>query len=471
MGSPSRYWRLVRLDTTGQRRVEEVADAKHFFQQKFAEFVGQFDVPDALIQRHCIGWMRCGDGEGDRPVPLAEICLRCFISHQIDAICQQLSNQFGSQHGFSRNDLLPYVLDDVLAPSHRPSSAYRSLASKILDSYDPSKAGLSTWVNRLVRRHDELGQFLLEQGVYLVSDWAILNDTQPKQLTRILSEFHSLSQVEIERAMVLLQSYHATYRQARIQQRLTQSVGRCQPPTPEQLVQMAQLSRPSAATALPQPEVVLHQLQTLADKLRQYRIAVRKGGTFQVSSIEDPAVQTAVNQMQVSVQNDDAEAQTALLQRYRELFLAGLDQTIDQVTRDRLSTLPRKRTPSQFLTALHLLHCRGLSMTEIAPQVSLGGQSQVSRLLQLPDFRTDIRQRWLAALRDRVPNLVREFESLDRLQGWDQRLEQVLQEEVETVMQATMAEASAVRHRPLSSLFALRLCHYLDALGEPPHHV
>jgi hypothetical protein len=175
--------------------------------------------------------------------------------------------------------------------------------------------------------------------------------------------------------------------------------------------------------------------------------------------------------MQVPDQNDDAEAQTALLQRYREIFLAGLDTTIDQVTRDRLATLPRKRTPSQFLTALHLLHCRGLSMTEIAPQVSLGGQSQVSRLLQLPEFRTDIRQRWLAALRDRVPNLVKEFDSLDRLQGWDQRLEQVLQEEVETVIQATVAEASAVRHRPLSSLFALRLCHYLDALGEPTPHV
>ncbi|HEY9642151.1 MAG TPA: hypothetical protein V6C57_16815 [Coleofasciculaceae cyanobacterium] len=474
MGSSSRYWRLVRLDTTGQRRVEEVADAKHFFQQQFAEFTGQLEVPDAVIQRQCVDLMRRVEPSlGDRPAALAEICLRCFISHQIDAICQQLANQFGSQHGFTRNDLLPYVLDDVLVPSHRPSSAYKSLASKILDSYDPSKAGLSTWVNRLVRRHDELGQFLLEQGVYLVSDWAILNDTQPKQLTRILSEFHSFSQVEIERAMVLLHSYHVIYRQARIQQRLAQSAGRCQPPTSEQLVQIAQVmqSRSAEAGILPQPEAVLHQLQALASKLRQYRIAVRKGGSLQFTSIEEPTVQTVVNQMQAPDPSDEAEAQTALLQRYREIFLAGLDTTLDQVTRDRLATLPRKRTPSQFLTALQLLHCQGLSMTEIAPQVNLGGQSQVSRLLQLPEFRTDVRQRWLAALRDRVPNLVREFDSLDRLKGWDQRLEQVLQEEVETVIQATVAEASAVRHRPLSSLFALRLCHYLDALGVPTNHV
>ncbi|MBD3884701.1 hypothetical protein IFO70_23470 [Phormidium tenue FACHB-886] len=476
MGSPSRYWRLVKLDVTGQRRVEEVADAKRFFQQQFAEFIGQFDVPDLLIQRQCIEWMRqVGSDLKDRTDYLAEICLRCYISHQIDAVCQQLAAQFGSQHGFSHRDLLPYVLDDVGLrdlSSHRSSSTYRSLATKILDNYDPSKAALSTWVNRLVRQQDELEQFLLEQGVYLISDWAILNDTQPKQLTRILSEFYSLSKVEIEQAMNLLQSYHAIYRRARILQRQTQAAGRCQPPTLEQLIQIAQTLaqlQPASSPSL-QPEAVLEQLQTLATQLRQYRIAVRKGGTPQFTSIEDPALQTRVNQMQAPDLTEDTEAQNDLMQRYREIFLNSLDTNIELVTGDRLTTLPRKRTPSQFLTALHLLHCRGFSMTEIAPRVGLGGQSQVSRLLQLPEFRTDIRQRWLAALCKHVPELVREFESLDRLQGWDQRLEQVLQEEVETVIQATVAEVSAVRHRPLTSLFALRLCHFLDALGEQINH-
>ena len=469
MGSPSRYWRFVKLDTTGQRRVEEVADAKHFFQQQFAEFAESLDVPDPLIQLQCIDLMRdAANSSGDRTARLAEVCLRCFISSQIDGICQHLAAQFGNPHGFTRDDLLPYVLDDridYLVSPTRPSSPYRSLATKILDSYEPSKAGLSTWVHRLVRRHNELGRFLLEQGVYLISDWAILNDTQPKQIARILGDFHACTQVEIEQATKLLQSYYAVYRQSRIQQRLTQSAGRCQPPTPAQLAQMVQtLAQPI------QPEAVLNQLQALAAKLRQYRIATRQGGALQVISIEDPAVQTRVNQMQAPELEDQtdeqAAAQTALLQRYQEVFLAGLDLTIDQVTRDRLLALPRKRTPNQFLTALHLLHCCGASMTEIAPQVNLGGQSQVSRLLQLPEFRTDIRQRWLAALRDRVPELVKEFDSLDRLQGWDQRLEQVLHEEVEAVIQATVAEASAARQRPLTSLFALRLCHYLDALGE-----
>ena len=94
MGSPSRYWRLVKLDTTGQRRVEEVADAKHFFQQQFVEFSGQFDIPDPFIQRQCIDLVRRVEKvSGDRTAHLAETCLRCFISNQIDDICQHLAAQ------------------------------------------------------------------------------------------------------------------------------------------------------------------------------------------------------------------------------------------------------------------------------------------------------------------------------------------------------------------------------------------
>ena len=125
---------------------------RRFFQQQFAELAELLDVTDTSVQRQCLDWVREADaGRGDRTA-LAELCLRCFISSQIDGICQQLAAQFGNQHGFTRDDLLPYVLDDLPAPpTRRPSIPYRSLATKILDSYDPNKAGLSTWVHRLVR--------------------------------------------------------------------------------------------------------------------------------------------------------------------------------------------------------------------------------------------------------------------------------------------------------------------------------
>jgi hypothetical protein len=75
---------------------------------------------------------------------------------------------------------------------------------------------------------------LLEHRVYLVSDWAILNDTNSKQLQRIFSQFHHLTSREIEQATQLLESYHAVYRAQRLLQRQAGTKGQCHPPTTEQ---------------------------------------------------------------------------------------------------------------------------------------------------------------------------------------------------------------------------------------------
>jgi hypothetical protein len=460
MGSPSRYWQLVKLDTTGHRQVEEVLSAKEFFQQQFSELTGQKEVPDALIQRQL--WNLIQENEAGDHTTLAKLCLRCYISHIIDSVCRQLAYKFGRQHNFTANDLLPYVLDDE-GVSRRPhSNEYQSLSSRILDSYDPDKAALSTWVYRRLIRHDALEPVLLEHGVFLRSDWSFLNADLSTQL-RILRNFHALSDIEIAQAKVLLESYHAvyraSYRASRISEQPSGSSRRCQPPTSEQLHQIAQELQ---TDELLPSEVVLSQLQALAAQLRQYRIATKQGGAAPMASIEDHF--SAVDRIPAPEQEEDADEQRELLRRYEELFMSCLDETIAQVIGDRFTTLPRKRTPAQFITALKLLYCQGLSMTSIATQLNLGAQSQVTRLLQLTELRADIRQRWLAALQERVPELVRSFDSLERLKDWDRRLEQALSEEVEAVLQEAVTETRSSRNCPLTSRFAQRLCYYLDSL-------
>jgi len=116
--------------------------------------------------------------------------------------------------------------------------------------------------------------FLLEHEVYLVSDWAILNDTSSKQLQRILSQFHHLTSWEIQQAMQLLESYHAVYRAQRLRTRQAGVKG-CQPPTTEQLRQMQE--RLSTQTNRMCPETLLAQLEEMASRLRQYRLHVRGG--------------------------------------------------------------------------------------------------------------------------------------------------------------------------------------------------
>jgi hypothetical protein len=446
--------------------VEELAAAKTFFQQQFPDVVEGRDGSDAAIQRHL--W-QLSQNQLDPIADLANVCLRCYVSNQTERVCLKLEAQFGTDHGFTRYDLFPFVLDDVLlgeqARSPREASEttlYRSLATEILQTFDPEKASLGTWVTRLVRQHKELNAFLLERGVYLVSDWAILNDTAPKQLQRILSEFHGLTPVEIQRSTQLLHGYHQVYRQERLKQRQAGMRGQCTPPTLDQLAQIAQLIQP-AGMAMTAPESIRGQLQILATQLRQYRIYVR-GGAALVQSLDQPETQAVAMSLQAPDSDTTQDDHQEFLGFYREQFLQCLDQSLERVTSDRLKQLQRK-TPaaaSQFLTAMRLFHCGGQAMGEIAAQVGLQAQYQVTRLLKLKEFRADVRQQVLVRLRDRVLAKARDYANPDRLHQLDQQIETALDEQIATVMQQAEAEASIAKNRPLNSLFARRLCHHLD---------
>lgn len=213
MGVASRYWRLVRLNVAGECITGEIIQAREFFRQQFPELAGQVEVQDSLIQKQLLQLLHgtlensCSDA---RSRPLAECCLRCFISSQIQQTCIRLEDQFGGEHGFTRCDLLPFVLDNVSITGSRvldrsQPSSYQSLVTKILQTFDPDQSGLAAWTTRLVRHCRELNACLLELGVYLVSDWAILNDTNLRQLQRIFSEFHHFTTLEIQAACILLE--------------------------------------------------------------------------------------------------------------------------------------------------------------------------------------------------------------------------------------------------------------------------
>lgn len=119
--------------------------------------------------------------------------------------------------------------------------------------------------------------------MYLISDWAILNDTKSKQLERILAEFHHLSESEITLACILLESYHAVYRRDRLRQRRdlftsdpSSRKKPCVPPTTEQLQEIARRVNAKIPLHL-RPQEVVHRLQDLAKCLRYYRRYVRVG--------------------------------------------------------------------------------------------------------------------------------------------------------------------------------------------------
>ncbi|GAB4194227.1 MAG: hypothetical protein Fur006_39820 [Coleofasciculaceae cyanobacterium] len=497
--SASRYWTLVSIAASGKCAIEEIASAKAFFLASFSEFLARRQLPHNLIQRQLLSWMRETTEQYTDEQPeqkrvvtstritsqqdnnetsrsfLAKLCLHCFISNQIERVCRRLAAQFGTKYGFTCSDLLRLVLEDESSRQPRDkitsvSTPYPSLTLEILQSFDPDQSSLATWTTRLVEHHRELNAFLLEHGVYRVSDWAILNDTKTKQIERIFSQFYYLTPIEIEQAKQLLESYHAVYRTQRLKQRQAGIKGRCLLPSTEQLQQMRMRLFAQTGEKF-SDETLMKKLQDMASRLREYRIHVR-GGSLPAESMD--AAVTTKGSIRHTLSHDaiddsnTVDEQTEFLNSYRQQFINCLDRAVAKVTEARVAKLQRKnpKKAEKFLAAMHLFYEQGWSMGKIAKAVNLNAQYQVSRLLKLKAFRADVQQEFLLLLCDRVIKEAKAYTNPERLQALSQQIEEALNEQVTEVIQEAAAEASTPtctkNQIPTTSLFAERLCCYLN---------
>ncbi|PSF35596.1 hypothetical protein C7H19_16460 [Aphanothece hegewaldii CCALA 016] len=455
MSAVRNYWTFNRLNSQGKIKIEEIAQAKSFIKQQCSTKANQIPFSDSMMQRHLFALL----AQKESTVGLiAQICLRCFISEQIKQVCINLERQFGQNYQFNRYDLFPFVLDDTLDDlKHKGATEYKSMATKILQTFDPKLASLSTWTTRLVRYEQNLNRFLKECGLDLISDWAILNDTDPKQQERIFKEFHHQNDAAIAQASLLLKAYHTIYRQKRLENRKAGIKGKCVTPSSEQLQQIAMFLGLSLT-----PEQTLTQLQDLAEQLRQYRIAVRRGKLKQESfDHSDILLQVEYQQVTENYEDLDSLAQEEFLNRYLQQFLTCLEQAIAFVVPQwlNLQKVPKKQ---QFLTALKLFHCQGYSMTDIALAIGLEKQYQVTRLMQLKNFRADIRQHMLQNLPHQIIELAAIYTNPELLQKQEKQIELALEEQVTTMIEEAAAEASMAKNRPVKSIFACSLCRYLN---------
>ncbi|MEM1293706.1 MAG: hypothetical protein AAGH67_19770, partial [Cyanobacteria bacterium P01_H01_bin.162] len=222
--SVSDYWHLQKLDSTGQSRRQQLTAAYTWLQQQAPNAVEENDDDERRLQARLLGDWQQGK------IALALLCLRCAVSHAILSTCFQLVSQFGDYYQFYSADLLHFVLDD----EGKPLSNYQPFGVHIVETYAPGRASLEGWAAHLTRNHRELNQFLIERGLYRVSDWAILNDTQISQLSKILGEFHRLTQAEITAAETRLSRYHAVYRRDRHHHAPGRKRGRSQLPRDSQ---------------------------------------------------------------------------------------------------------------------------------------------------------------------------------------------------------------------------------------------
>ena len=442
-----------------------IAAAQTYFQNQFTEIPSISDVK--IVNQLWQQMHQDVEINGDES-HLAEVCLRCAISHQIDQVCLDLAIKFGVHNGFNREDLLPFVLPDEVLwvnAKRQVKSSYKSLATSLLQTFNPDKGSLNTWVKRYVKQHSELKKFLLEHGVFLVSDWALLNDISPQRLEQILADIYSLATLEIQQRKDILISYHTVYREDRLQQRIKGITSPCKPPTSEQLIRMAGDIK-NRTGKIYSPELLLSLLQEIATKIRQYKI-IAQGGYVSEVSFEQSGIQPVAEGSQASY--DDGE-QTKFLQLYQDKFIESLDVAIAQVIDEfaaKLKCKPKNnKNEKSLLSGLHLFHCQGQPMSQIAPQIGFKKQYEVTRFLKLNEFRADIRQRLLINLRDRVIEIAEFFTHYQRLEGLDEQIKSILDEQISNLIQEAESEArSPVRNQAFCSLFSRRLCRYLDSLS------
>ncbi|MBC7970121.1 MAG: hypothetical protein H7Z11_08355 [Verrucomicrobia bacterium] len=453
MSASSKYWKLVRIDAAedgGGYKLQLLPTAQAFFGAHFPEWISCQVQPPASVQRELLKLAQThsrSEADGFK----AELCLRCYISHPILQACRRRAQLFGPGHGFTYRDLLPFVLNDDGKPLR---GAFVPFSVEILSSFSTERQGaLAQWVDLRVRRNPELNQFLLECGLRISSDWALLNRANPKEFDGI------------DRA--LIEVFHLVYRHDRPQQHRQGMRQKCFDPTDAQLQAMLQALR-ERQVWMHSAHSLLNQLKQLAYRLRREDIWGRRGFplTEPLETTDPDTGETRLKEIPAQTSTNDPEAtERSELQAFcYEQLLHCLDQGIRDGIGDRVQTLKQRpryaHLAHQVKPALRLLYFESKSQGQIAAHLGMTNQSQVSRILNPKELLTSIRQRTLEALLNRILERIRDLKltAFPVLPDYLKNLmHQVGVFVDEHVFAAALTEINTSRNRSMDSLYAQHL--------------
>ena len=386
----------------------------------------------------------------ESPNPQAEVCLRCVISHYLKNYCYKLAQQYGSSNNFTKEDLFPLVLDSIGSSLRNDNN--NSITSKILETFDLEKnSSLSFWSNTVARSDREVKRFLLLHGIEQVTDWLILKQYNPRQLQRILSELYCYSSTKIEQLTKLLETYQEVYLATRNQknrERQKQGLRKLTTPYPipnhQQLQQIAEQLLPIWKLSR---DEVLEELQNLAQLLREYRK-------------NPPLPPTPLPEHPSSGDYKTNE----ILEAFSPLYDSCFRQAVKLVIEDRIRFYKKKKKPKhqQFIKALKLYYCQVVSMGDIAPQINLPNQCQVSRLLEQKEIRADVARKTVSCLIVEILKIIPEQLSLEKQNELIKKIASILYEEINAEMEEAEKQDYVSRNRTMNSKLSQTICQYLD---------
>lgn len=163
--------------------------------------------------------LRISQEQGDAA---ALLCLRCRVSHPVEAWLRAAHRQWQGK-GVELATLASYGLDDngrlrlriaknedvpfVYAElASRPNGLISPFTAEVIRGYDPAQCGLPHWSRQKIQAHNGLKAYLREQGVLLISDWALLRHTSLLR-TREACEVFGPSALALEQCLEFKRRY------------------------------------------------------------------------------------------------------------------------------------------------------------------------------------------------------------------------------------------------------------------------
>ena len=172
------------------------------------------------------------DASQAAPDPLPLLCLRCRISHALEAWLLATFKAHRDFHGIELPAMASYALDDDgeltirTGPSETAPFTYAQIASmpaglispfsaEVLRSYDSALCGLPHWSRLKIQAHNELKAYFRQHGLLLISDWALLRNSSPTRVRQACAQ-HVRSSATIEALCALHGCYGPPYDAAKL---------------------------------------------------------------------------------------------------------------------------------------------------------------------------------------------------------------------------------------------------------------
>lgn len=449
------YWIIRGVNSFCQCQSQEILAAKKFFLEYFDRQIPRDTIEHKAIHQELF---RCHRDEETKEQVNAELCLRCFVSNCIYQFCLSTEQKYQKTYGLTRNDLFPILLELITPNSVARSKVGDSLISDIIYTFDINKdASLSTWTSIKVKGNKKYKIVLKFYGIVELTDWLILVKTTPGKLERKLKQ-QGYSEYEIREYGNLLAAFHQVYRTEILarrkeinKQRQQEGRGKSHKPYPSptnnQLQQIAKIIDTSRQL---EPQEVLNKLKNIADILRNNNIS------HSIPIKEQPT------------SNLDKQLEIVIYKQIEEILLKVTCQIIEiKIGYFLNKKKPKIKKANNLILGLNLFYCQGYSMGEIAKELELSGQSQVSRLLKLKEFREDVSRNAIAILKESLKEqLAKLLTDPEKLAILDTKIQEFIEPEMKEIIQEAEVEIFDSKNKTRNSLFARTVCQCLKQRGR-----